>query len=158
MRQQALSVTVAWVRLERALERLDADLRRSFGITRLQLSVLHILTERTRLPLAALRKALVAHPATLGQAIDRLRVMGLVTVRTNENDRRARLVALTPEGAALADRVPLAGPVRLREAGPEAADSLDRLALALDDAVALFGLEDWVEDPRPRGKEKGASD
>ena len=158
MRQQALSVTVAWVRLERALENLDADLRRSFGITRLQLSVLHILTERSRLPLAALRKALVMHPATLGQAIDRLRVMGLVTVRTDENDRRARLVALTTEGAQLASRVPLAGPVRLREAGAEAAGRLERLAGALDDAVELFGLEDWVEDQRQRGNKKGASE
>ena len=99
MQQQALSAIVAWVRLERALEIYGAQLRRRFGITPLQLAVLAILSERPQLPLAALRKSLVAHPATLGQAIDALRVKGLCEVRRDQEDKRARLVAITPEGA-----------------------------------------------------------
>jgi DNA-binding MarR family transcriptional regulator len=95
MQQQALSTIVSWVRLERALEAFHLELRQRFGITGLQLAVLRILAERPRLPLAALRKALVAHPATLGQAIDGLRRRELVTVRTDAADRRARNVALT---------------------------------------------------------------
>lgn len=98
MQQQALSAIVAWVRLERATEAFHADLKKRFGITGLQLAVLRICAERPQLPLAALRKALVMHPATLGQSIDELRRMDLVTVKTDPRDRRARLVGLTEAG------------------------------------------------------------
>ena len=147
MQQQALAVTVAWVRLERAMELFQAELRRAHGITTLQLAVLRILSERPQLPLAALRKALVAHPATLGQAIDDLRRKGLCTVRRNPDDRRARDIALTEAGSAIVAAAPLAGPVRLREINHDPA-RLDRLAAALEDAIDLFGLAPWVEDRR----------
>lgn len=143
MQQQALSTIVAWVRLERALEAFNLELRQRFGITGLQLAVLRILAERPQLPLAALRKALVMHPATLGQAIDALRRTELCSVRRDPDDRRARLVALTPKGRTLLDAVPVAGPMRLREVQTEPA-RLDRLTAALDDAVELFGLEPWA--------------
>lgn len=143
MQQQALSAIVAWVRLERATEAFNADLKQRFGITGLQLAVLRICAERPQLPLAALRKALVMHSATLGQSIDELRRMDLVTVRTDPRDRRARLVGLTEAGTALLARAPLAGPTRLREVDHDVA-RLDRLKLALEDAVELFGLDDWV--------------
>lgn len=147
MQQQALAVTVAWVRLERAMELFQAELRRAHGITTLQLAVLRILSERPQLPLAALRKALVAHPATLGQAIDDLRRKDLCTVRRNPDDRRARDIALTEAGSAIVAAAPLAGPVRLREINHDPA-RLDRLAAALEDAIDLFGLAPWVEDRR----------
>ncbi|WP_291389839.1 MarR family transcriptional regulator [Devosia sp.] len=143
MQQQALSATVAWVRLERAMAAFEADLKKRFGLTGLQLQVLRICAERPQLPLAALRKALVMHPATLGQSIDELRRMELVTVRTDPNDRRARLVGLTDKGSALVREVPSAGPVRLREVDHDVA-RLDRLKLALEDAIDLFGLGDWA--------------
>ena len=143
MQQQALSATVAWVRSERAMAAFEADLKKRFGITGLQLSVLRICAERPQLPLAALRKALVMHPATLGQSIDELRRMDLVTVRTDPNDRRARLVGLTEKGTGLVGEVPSAGPVRLREIDHEVA-RLDRLKVALEDAIELFGLGDWA--------------
>ena len=143
MQQQALAAFVAWVRLERAMDAFHLALKRDHGITGLQLAVLRILAERPRLPLAALRKALVMHAATLGQAIDALRVKGLVTVRTDPRDRRARMVGLTDKGTQLLARAPLAGPVRLREGTPDPAQ-LDRLAAALEDAVDLFGLGEWA--------------
>lgn len=143
MQQQALSATVAWVRLERAMAAFEADLRKRFGITGLQLQVLRICAERPQLPLAALRKALVMHPATLGQSIDELRRLDLVTVRTDPNDRRARLVGLTEAGSALVGKVPSAGPVRLREVDHDVA-RLDRLKAALEDAIDLFGVGDWA--------------
>ncbi len=147
MQQQALSALVAWVRLERAMEAFQLDLRRRFGITALQLSVLRICAERPQLPLAALRKALVMHPATLGQSIDELRRLGLVIVRTDPRDRRARLVGLTESGAELLTRVPLAGPDRLRayEGDPARPDALK---VGLEDAIDLFGLAPW--DPGRR--------
>lgn len=143
MQQQALSAIVAWLRLERAIDAFNLDLRRRFGLTGLQLAVLRILAERPRLPLAALRKALVMHPATLGQAIDALRLKGLCEVRYDRRDRRARLVSLTAAGTALLADAPLAGPVRLREVMAEPA-RLEALAAALDDAVDLFGLQQWA--------------
>lgn len=144
MQQQALSVTVAWVRLQRAVDLFEAELKTRHGITGLQLAVLRILGERPQLPLAALRKALVMHPATLGQAIDGLRRKDLCQVRRNPDDRRARDIAITPEGARIAEQAPLAGAVRLREINHDPA-RLDRLAAALEDAIDLFGLEPWVE-------------
>jgi DNA-binding MarR family transcriptional regulator len=143
MQQQALSATVAWVRLERAMAGFEAELRKRFGITGLQLQVLRICSERPQLPLAALRKMLVAHPATLGQSIDELRRMDLVTVRTDPKDRRARLVGLTEAGAALVAAAPAAGPTRLRETDQDVV-RLDRLKVALEDALELFGLEEWA--------------
>lgn len=139
MQQQALAVIVAWVRLDRAVENFNAELRKRFGITGLQLAVLRILAERPQLPLAALRKTLVMYPATFGQAIGELRRMGHCIVRRNQADKRARLVAITPQGAALIAQAPLAGPVRLRQIDHDPA-RLDRLAAALDDAIDLFGF------------------
>jgi DNA-binding MarR family transcriptional regulator len=147
MQQQALSAIVAWVRLDRAFEAFNLELKRRFGLTGLQLAILRILAERPTLKLAALRKALVMHPATLGQAVDELRVKGLCTVGRDPADRRARLVALTPAGQALLGAAPLAGPVRLRQVAADPA-RLDALARALEDAIDLFGLADWA----PGGK------
>lgn len=149
MQQQALSAIVAWVRLDRAFENLNAELKRTYGITGLQLAVLRILAERPQLPLAALRKALVMHPATLGQAIDKLRVMELVTVRRDPEDKRSRIIALTETGTTMIGGAPLAGPVRLRDITVEPA-RLDRLAAALEDAIDLFGLTQWAPGRREK--------
>jgi len=143
MQQQALSAVVAWVRLERAFEAFNLDLRKRFGLTGLQLAILRILAERPNLPLSALRKGLVLHPATLGQAVDELRAKGLCTVGRNPADRRARIVALTPAGETLLATAPLAGPVRLRQLAADPA-RLEALATALDDAIDLFGLAAWA--------------
>jgi DNA-binding MarR family transcriptional regulator len=151
MQQQALSAIVAWVRLDRAVELFNAELKQRHGITGLQLAVLRILGERPQLPLAALRKALVMHPATLGQAIDGLRRKGFCQVRRNPADKRARDISLTPEGVAVIAAAPLAGPVRLREVNHDPA-RLDRLAAALEDAIDLFGLGPWVEKAEGDGR------
>ena len=149
MQQQALSAIVAWVRLDRAIENFNLMLRKDFGVTGLQLAILRILAERPALPLAALRKTLVMHPATLGQAVDELRTLGLCIVRPNPADRRARLVALTPAGETLLAKAPLAGPVRLRQVAADPVQ-LERLASALEDAMELFALAPWA--PGAEGK------
>ena len=153
MQQQALSAIVAWVRVERAMEGFELELKRRVGITSLQLSVLALCAERPQLPLAALRKTLVMHAATLGQSIDDLRRKGLVQVRPDPNDRRARSVSLTERGSELLHAAPLAGPLRLRLVDQDTY-RLDRLAKALDDAVELFGLAPW--DPGRRHGEEEA--
>lgn len=143
MQQQALSAIVAWVRLDAAIQNFNQALRKDFGITGLQLGVLRILGERPSLPLAALRKSLVMHPATLGQSIDELRTMGLCTVTRDPRDKRARLVAITDKGREVMALAPVAGPVRLRETENDPA-RLDALKAAFEDAVGLFGLTDYV--------------
>jgi DNA-binding MarR family transcriptional regulator len=157
VQQQALSAIVAWVRLDRAFENLNAELKRRYGITGLQLAVLRILSERPQLPLAALRKALVMHPATLGQAIDKLRIMELVTVRRDADDKRSRIVALSAAGKEMIGGAPLAGPVRLRDVTVEPA-RLERLAAALEDAIELFGLSDWAPGRRDKPVETTHAD
>lgn len=148
MQLQALSVIVAWVRLERAMDGFELELKRRCGITALQLSVLALCAERPQLPLAALRKTLVMHAATLGQAIDDLRLKGLVQVRSNPDDRRARVVSLTETGSELLHSAPLAGPLRLRLIEADIY-RLDRLARSLEDAVDLFGLAQWDPGRKP---------
>jgi DNA-binding MarR family transcriptional regulator len=143
MQQQALSAVVAWVRLDQAIQAFNQTLRKDFGITGLQLAVLRILGERPALPLAALRKTLVMHPATLGQSIDELRVMELVTVTRDPRDKRARMVALTDAGRALMARAPVAGPVRLRAMDHDVT-RLDRMRAAFEDALELFGLAPYL--------------
>ena len=143
MQQQALSAIVAWVRLDAAIQNFNQALRKEFGITGLQLGVLRILGERPAIPLAALRKSLVMHPATLGQSIDELRVMGLCTVTRDERDKRARQVAITDKGKELMARAPVAGPVRLRAMDHDVA-KLDRLKAAFEDAIEMFGLTEHL--------------
>jgi DNA-binding MarR family transcriptional regulator len=144
MQAQALSVTVAWLRLERAHAAYARDLRARFGITPLQLSVLALVAERGRMPLAALRVALDMHAATLGQSVDGLRRRGYCLVRTDAEDRRARQVFLTDAGHAVLTAAPKAGPVRLREERV-APERLDLLAESLADAMAMFGLEPFAD-------------
>jgi DNA-binding MarR family transcriptional regulator len=149
MQQQALSAIVAWVRLEHAFENLTLELKQKYGLTRLQLSILQILRERPQLPLAALRKALVMHPATLGQAVDKLRVRELVTVRRDPEDKRSRIVALTFRGQQLIADAPLTGAVRLRDLAVDPL-RLESLAAALEDAIDLFGLDPWAPGRREK--------
>jgi DNA-binding MarR family transcriptional regulator len=149
MQQQALSAIVAWVRLEHAFENLTLELKQKYGLTRLQLSILQILRERPQLPLAALRKALVMHPATLGQAVDKLRTRELVTVRRDPEDKRSRIVALTFRGQQLIADAPLTGAVRLRDVVVDP-PRLESLAAALEDAIDLFGLEQWAPGRREK--------
>jgi DNA-binding MarR family transcriptional regulator len=149
MQQQALSAIVAWVRLDRAIDAFNAELRKRYGITGLQLAVLRMVAERGIASLTALKRSLVMHPATLGQAIDELRAMGLCIVEKSPRDRRARMVLLSPKGKELLGQAPVAGPVRLRAVDQDP-QRLDRLAAAFEDAIDLFGLGAW--DPGAKTK------
>ena len=138
----ALGAIRSWYRLDRAFAAFNAHLRERHGVTGVQLALLRILAEAP-LTLAALRRRLVMHPATLGQLVDRLEGLGLAATEPDLADRRRRLVKVTPAGYKMLAVAPVAGPVRLRSHHAEP-DRLLRLAEAFDDAVALFGLEEWA--------------
>src|SRR5262249_61760648 len=93
--------------------------------------------------LADLRGRFFLPPATLGQLLDRLAIRGLVALTADPTDRRRRVVRLTDRGNRVVRDAPLAGPVRLRQV-PEDARRLRRLSRALNDAIVLFGLEDYT--------------
>lgn len=136
-----LAAIRAWWRLDQALARFNRSLHQRHGITGAQLAMLRILAERP-VTLAELRGRLEMHPATLGQLIDRLARQGLVERRISSADRRKRLVEPTPLGRRMLAEAPVAGPVRLRQVAAEP-ERLRRLAAAFDDAVELFGLQEW---------------
>lgn len=146
MDPRALRAIRAWLRLDQAIRAFNADLRRTFGISGLQLALLRILAERSPIELAELRRSLALHPATVGQAVDALVRAGLCERTRAPGDRRAWILSPTEAGRAVMSAAPLAGPVRLRSAAVEPA-RLDRLADALDDAIELFGLEPWAGSP-----------
>jgi MarR family transcriptional regulator, temperature-dependent positive regulator of motility len=139
----AIRAIRAWVRLDAAFAGFNRHLRAEFGVTGAQLALLRIVAEQDETTLAALRRRLVLHPATLGQLVDRLAVRGLVDVGQAPADRRSRRVAATDAGRRLLAAAPLAGPVRLRARPAEAARTA-ALAAALEDAVELFGLTTWA--------------
>lgn len=140
-RHAGIEAARSWTRLNDAMTAFNRQLRAEFGITGGQLAVLRIVAERDT-TLLELRRRLVMHPATLGQLIERVARMGLVRVDVAEDDRRSRRIRLTAAGGAVIRNAPLAGPVRLRAFpdDPRAA----RLAVALDDAIELFGLSEWA--------------
>jgi len=73
-------------------------------LTPVQFAALATLRDRPDVDQATLA-GLIAHDrATIGGVLDRLQGKGLVDRRTDPADRRARLVRLTPAGAALLDR------------------------------------------------------
>lgn len=145
MEGEALAAVRAWTRLDQAISAFNRALERDHGVTGAQLAVLRLVREwGPGIALGEMRKRLVMHPATLGQMLDRLAARGLVMLTADPADRRRRLVELTDSGRGLTERAPLAGPVRLRHVRADA-DRLRRLAQAFDDAIELFGLEEYAQ-------------
>jgi MarR family transcriptional regulator, temperature-dependent positive regulator of motility len=138
----AVAAIRAWNRLDQAMAGFNRMLERDYGVTGAQLALLRLVTKWCPVPLADVRARLVMHPATIGQMLDRLAARGLVTVTADPVDRRRRVVDLTSAGRRLVEEAPVAGPVRLRQVSSDAA-RLRRLADAFDDAVVLFGLEEY---------------
>lgn len=141
----SVGVIGAWWRLERARAKFDAQVRRDAGVTGSQLALLRIVDERAPVSLRQLRDELDWHPASLGQAIQRLEVRGLVVVADDPADRRRRVCLLTEEGQALLGRMPLVGPVRLRTHQFDAGD-LAAMRRGFELALTAFGLDEWSDD------------
>ncbi|GAA1710353.1 MarR family winged helix-turn-helix transcriptional regulator [Fodinicola feengrottensis] len=149
---QTLAAIHAWTRLDQAFAGLNRELQRHHQVTGAQLAILRMLDEwGEALSLQEMRDRLVMHPATLGQLVDRLASREWVALAADPDDRRRRIVRLTTKGRRLIRNAPLAGPIRLRYAKADPA-RLQRLAAAFEDAIVLFGLENYQPD---RTSQKG---
>ena len=78
---------------------------RLFGMTRAQWAVLLRLERREGLKQSDLAEALDLQPITLTRLVDRLCGNGLIERRADPNDRRAKLLYLTPAARPLLDRI-----------------------------------------------------
>jgi MarR family transcriptional regulator for hemolysin len=78
---------------------------RLFGMTRAQWAVLLRLERREGLNQSDLAEALDLQPITLTRLVDRLCDNGLIERRHDPNDRRAKLLYLTPAARPLLDRI-----------------------------------------------------
>ena len=76
-----------------------------FDLTPVQFAALSVLAERPGIDQAT-PAGLIAHDrVTIGGVVDRLEAKGLLTRAVSKQDRRARVLALTPAGHDLLDRV-----------------------------------------------------
>lgn len=85
------------VRLLAALE--------TFGLTFPQAHALRLLDPERPLPMSEIAERLVCDASNVTGIADRLEGRGLVERRSAEGDRRIKVLALTPEGVAVRDRV-----------------------------------------------------
>ena len=74
-------------------------------LTPVQYAALSILGQEDGLDQATLAALIAYDRATIGGVIDRLEAKGLVSRRVSPDDRRARIVTLSPSGAALLARL-----------------------------------------------------
>jgi DNA-binding MarR family transcriptional regulator len=88
-----------------ALGRVETVLR-PFGLSFARYEVLMLLhlSRRGTLPMSLIGSRLQVHPTSVTNAVDRLEAAGLVERQPHPSDRRATLVALTPDGREAADK------------------------------------------------------
>ena len=123
-------------RAARALARRFDAAFRPFGITQGQFSLMMALNRPAPPTMGELAPFLAMDRTTLTAALKPLARRGLVVVRPDEKDARARRLALTDEGRAL-----------LAEALPiwrAEHDAVDRLLLALEGGLDLPALRDGI--------------
>ena len=127
--------------LGRAVRRLHRGRNEALaplGLSRAQARVVHLLADGP-LRMAAIAERLAVVPRTVTDLVDGVEAAGLVTRRPDPGDRRSTLVALTPAGRQLLDRMDAA-----RRASAELV--IGRLAPP-DRAVLERVLRELVADP-----------
>lgn len=90
-------------RLQQISSSIFAQHMKAFGIelTSPQYAALAMIDDHPRIDQATLAGAIAFDRATIGGVVDRLVGKGFVERSTNPNDRRARVLILTPEGKAI---------------------------------------------------------
>ena len=105
------------------------------GVARSEWRVITVLAEHGGLRVADLATAALSPQPTVTHALRRLEERGLVTRTTSPDDRRERLVALTPAGAALTAEL-VAEATRLEAEALAGAGDLSDLMAQLRDLTA----------------------
>ncbi len=105
------------------------------GVARSEWRVIAVLAEHGGLRVADLATAALSPQPTVTHALRRLEERGLVTRTTSPDDRRERLVALTPAGAALTAEL-VAEATRLEAEALAGAGDLSDLMAQLRDLTA----------------------
>ncbi|WP_345598086.1 MarR family transcriptional regulator [Streptomyces marokkonensis] len=124
------------------------DLAREVGLTDAQVDALWRLSRGREMTARRLADLLQCDASTATAMIDRLEKRGLVRRVPHPNDRRAKVIQLTPEGCALRDRVIQ----HTIEHSPfDRLDHESRLRL-------LTLLREVIDGPRPTGEAIGVKD
>lgn len=103
---------------------------KQFGLTLPQAHLLRLLTKSASLKMNVLADALDCDASNITGLVDKLETRGLIRRQLDREDRRVKLIALTPAGARITTRV-LA---RLAKPSPSITD------LALPDKKALYRI------------------
>lgn len=96
----------AWVVLWRACRAVESHAEahiRSLGLCRSDFAVLEVLLHRGPLPVSAIGRKVLLTSGSITTAIDRLEARGSVAREPDPDDRRARVVRLTPAGRRLVE-------------------------------------------------------
>ncbi|HEU0024762.1 MAG TPA: MarR family transcriptional regulator [Thermoleophilaceae bacterium] len=123
--------TLIW-RLMHANRPRMIRLAQEFDLAPMQLHALRLIEPGRELPMGALAQSLFCDPSNVTGIVDRLEARGLIERRGAENDRRVKILALTPEG----ERVRAAASRRMEEPPPEIAALPRELQIALRDALS----------------------
>jgi DNA-binding MarR family transcriptional regulator len=122
---------------------VDARMAAS-GLSLARTKVLEVLARRSPLSQSALAEALDQAPRSVTQSVEALEREGLVERSTSPDDRRSKLVALTPAGAKAVAAGSAAGQDVLRDIfgsiGAEDLALLDKLLNAIGTAVSAPAL------------------
>jgi DNA-binding MarR family transcriptional regulator len=99
--QLAAEVMASIIRLNKERLRESGPHLRPYDLTTQQLWLLAKLTEDDGVPIGTLAEALQCHSSNVTGMVDRLEARGLVVRKADPDDRRVKLVALTPQGREL---------------------------------------------------------
>ncbi|HWT95951.1 MAG TPA: MarR family transcriptional regulator [Solirubrobacteraceae bacterium] len=135
------AATEAWTLLQRLMVGQKGrvhTIAAEFGLAPAQMLALQVLEPEHPCPMSALAQALRCDNSNVTGIVDRLEARGLVERRPGETDRRVKILAVTPAGEALRERLQerlREPPEALARLGEEDAQALrDILARALGDA------------------------
>jgi DNA-binding MarR family transcriptional regulator len=114
------------------------DVLLNFGFGRAHHRVLHFVNRHPGMKVAELLNVLKITKQSLGRVLKQLIEQGYVVQKEGENDRRQRLLSVTPKGKALALRLAGLQTARiaraLAELGPGAHEAARRFLIAMIDA------------------------
>jgi len=112
------------------------SLREEFDLSPVQCHVLHLIEPDQPLPMSRLAKTLGCDASNVTGLVDRLEARGLVQRRPSADDRRVKVIQLTPTGSRLRAQLlrrMTGGSCRLSRLSPSDQRSLVRLLEALLD-------------------------